>query len=759
MPPSESARAPINAASIEIALCLAVTALTAWAVLTSGWVGGGDGAVVVGVAAVLEAALLARAHTPRLLAVLAAPVLGLLTVVVATVGAMPAVPRQVFGAIASHYVRAVFTGVSSGQPWDFTVGLCAIFFVTGYWLAWVTLHEHRGVIAVVPVYSVLAIDVLNTADPDRLVLPVTLAMGLSLAVIAAAHLGSLDARWGPAHITPLDGVRWRFARSAAPVAAILTIVALVLPAISSTDYSTSLFSQGVGTDASEQGAGGAGPGGTTAIGFNLSVSLGGSLVSQPKPVLTYRTATDSSAYLQIADDTAFDRGNWYAPGRGASVDGGDIWGGVPFLSGPLPRDTNTLDGGVGSDEQALKAEIVVDQGATGDELLVPFTGEPDAVNFPGTAFGPISPTDNYTGLLTIDSVELNSAPGATTTFQTTSLVSTATATELSAAGTHYPGWTTQYTQLNDDGTRGLETIRALAQEWTSGVADPYDQAIAIETHLRDPALFQYTLDPPTAPNPETWPLVYFLTTSHRGYCQYFASAMGAMLRSLNIPTRLITGYGPGTPAAEEDLRARPTIGEQIVTTSDAHTWVEAYFPNYGWIPFEPTPPSSQGDYEPFTRGAAAISHTVVPPSSAPHPSITRHTPPPPPASTPSTRGSLPSVVPLVISILGGLVGLAVLALLWFALPRSVTGVWRRVEALGRLSGLERRNAETHRAFALRLGRSRPSAGPDFTELADLTGRAEFSATGTSMTDRVLALRTWHRVLFATLWWRLRRTSS
>lgn len=468
--PSENARTPTGAASIDVCLCVAVIASTAWAVLTSGWVNGGDGAVVVGVAAVLEAALLARAHIPRLLAVLAAPLFGVLTVLAATIASMPSRPRQMFGTIASHFFRAFVTGVSSSQPWDFTVGLCAIFFLSGYWLGWIALREHRGVIAVVPVYSVLAVDVLNTMRPERIALPVTLAMGLSLAVIAAAHLGSLDARWEPAHITPIDGVRWRFARSVAPVAAVLTVVALALPAISSTDYSTRLFPQGVGTDASEQGASAAAPGGTTAIGFNLSVNLGGPLVSQPKLILTYRTSTDSSAYLQIADDTAFDRGDWYAPSGGPSLNGGDIWGGVAFLSGSLPRDTNALDGGVESDEQAIKAEIVIDQGATGDEQLVPFAGEPDAVNFPGTAFGPISPTTNYTELLTIDSVALTSPPAVSTTFETTSLVSTATAAELSAAGTNYLGGPASTRSSTMTAPGGLR--RSVRSRWSGRPVSP-----------------------------------------------------------------------------------------------------------------------------------------------------------------------------------------------------------------------------------------------------------------------------------------------
>ena len=77
--------------------------------------------------------------------------------------------------------------------------------------------------------------------------------------------------------------------------------------------------------------------------------------------------------------------------------------------------------------------------------------------------------------------------------------------------------------------------------------------------------------------------------------------MGDMLRSLGIPTRLVNGYGPGT--YDEKL------GRYVVKESDAHTWVEAYFPTYGWIPFEPTPDSV---YFPIPRGT--VGGTCAPDS-------------------------------------------------------------------------------------------------------------------------------------------------
>ncbi len=62
--------------------------------------------------------------------------------------------------------------------------------------------------------------------------------------------------------------------------------------------------------------------------------------------------------------------------------------------------------------------------------------------------------------------------------------------------------------------------------------------------------------------------------------------MVVLLRSTGVPARYVTGFLPGE---------YNDIGEDfIVRASDAHSWVEVYFPGYGWIPFDPTPPSATG---------------------------------------------------------------------------------------------------------------------------------------------------------------------
>jgi hypothetical protein len=749
--PSKARAASKKNYSFEIAavLCVALIAATAWAVLAAGWVHGGGGAIVVGVTSVIEAALLAQARAPRIATAIAAPFLGLAAIVPTTLAAMPAAPGQTAADIAGHYLRAIFTGLASTQDWDFTVGLCAILFLCGYWLGWMVLREHRGVLAVIPVFSVLATNVVNAADPDPVALPETIAVVLAIAVVAAAYMGSLGERWASSRITALDGLGWRFGSSAAGVAAALTIIALLLPPISTTDISARLFPHGLGIGSSAKG-GTTVVGGADTIGFNPSVTLGGRLISHPQLVLTYFVNTTAPVYIRVVNDTQFVGGSWFPQSPTGAA--GDLWNQIQFPVGLLPRDITPADGGIGKDEATVTATLTMQPKATGQTPLVPFTGDPASVNLPGIASGTtVGPT--VSDLLTVDEVQLDQDIVAGTTVVTTAYVSTATEAQLRAAGTNYPAWTGQFTTMDDDLSQGVETIRNLAKQWTAaGPQDPYDEAIQIEDHLRDPTLFQYTLNPPQDPSPNVWPVVYFLTSSHKGYCQYFASAMGSMLRSLGIPTRLVSGYGPGTARAQS---GRSGQRQQQVTTSDAHSWVEAYFPGYGWIPFEPTPPSSQGNYQPIPRGKAAISipPPIQGPTAKPRPTVkpgNLDQGNPLVSKTPKAHASIPAAVVISLAVLGAIVVLIVAALLWMLLPRSLAGAWRRVEALGVISGVDRRRAETHRAFANRLARARPRAGSALGELATVTARAEFSASGASAPERAAALRTWRRALLATL---------
>ncbi len=121
-------------------------------------------------------------------------------------------------------------------------------------------------------------------------------------------------------------------------------------------------------------------------------------------------------------------------------------------------------------------------------------------------------------------------------------------------------------------------IADLARKVTSGASNAYDRASLLEEHLR--TQYGYTLDMPFTGDD---PIAGFLFDQRRGHCEYFASAMTVLLRSLGIPARLVNGFLPGEYNDISEM--------YVVRASDAHSWVEAYFPNYGWIQFDPTPPA------------------------------------------------------------------------------------------------------------------------------------------------------------------------
>jgi protein-glutamine gamma-glutamyltransferase len=132
-------------------------------------------------------------------------------------------------------------------------------------------------------------------------------------------------------------------------------------------------------------------------------------------------------------------------------------------------------------------------------------------------------------------------------------------------------------------------IPALAAQITANAQTPYDKAAAVERYLR--SQLGYTLDLSDMRRRD--PLSYFLFVKRAGNCEYFASAMTVMLRTLGIPARYVTGFLPG----EYNDLAR----DFIVRASDAHSWVEVYFPQYGWITFDPTPPGNSENNGLFAR--------------------------------------------------------------------------------------------------------------------------------------------------------------
>jgi protein-glutamine gamma-glutamyltransferase len=127
-----------------------------------------------------------------------------------------------------------------------------------------------------------------------------------------------------------------------------------------------------------------------------------------------------------------------------------------------------------------------------------------------------------------------------------------------------------------------ERSLALARRITEDAPTVYDKSKAIEQWLSQESGILYATDLPPALESDH-PVDVFLHDTKLGHCQLFASSMALMLRSLGIPARIVSGYR-GAEWDQEDLA-------YYVNADMAHVWVEVYHLGYGWIAFDPSPPT------------------------------------------------------------------------------------------------------------------------------------------------------------------------
>jgi len=265
--------------------------------------------------------------------------------------------------------------------------------------------------------------------------------------------------------------------------------------------------------------------------------------------------------------TDFDGKRWFTPAHDQVVLSPNPDGEFRFVGLPLPS----------GDFNPLRYTILMEPVATDAVFVAPrlevlrgrFTNESERVG-----------SSLQHGYLLVDKTGSLSNPFHNDTkvrYEGLSMLAVIPPVQLRKAGAAYPDEIKNlYLQLPELDPR----IKQLAEKITENSHNEYDRAANIERYLK--THYAYTLD---LSGPKTDdPLAYFLFTRRAGHCEYFAAAMTVMLRDLGIPARYVGGFLPGE---YNDLG-----GDYIVRASDAHTWVEAYFPAYGWITFDPTPPGN-----------------------------------------------------------------------------------------------------------------------------------------------------------------------
>ncbi|MEA2652563.1 MAG: hypothetical protein QOI85_2284 [Chloroflexota bacterium] len=200
-------------------------------------------------------------------------------------------------------------------------------------------------------------------------------------------------------------------------------------------------------------------------------------------------------------------------------------------------------------------------------------------------------------------VEAANPIGAGEGYQLAVALSTATEAQLGAAGTDYPQ---VVRDLYFDNSRVTDRVRQLAEDVVDAAdaSNPYEKAKALAAFLQRDETFHYNR---IAEVPEAGvDLVDFFlfdpVSNRTGFCQYYASAMVMMARSLGLPARVAAGFAPG-----ERTDTDPDTDTFLVREANAHAWAEIYFPGYGWQIFEATK-----SINPVTRATGNPS-TVTPP--------------------------------------------------------------------------------------------------------------------------------------------------
>ena len=748
-----STRASMTGAVAWSALIvLLLTLVIARSTDTAAWVTGVDAVVPVAMAGAVFMGLLSVLRVPWPAGLTAGLIVGPFAALNASWSQLHAVhpgdPLSI--GLASVWWTRIVSGAAPGDPPGYALSDDASFYlfliallmwITGGWLSWCVLRWRRPLLGLVPGAAAFATNLLNSANQNGYTLVI---LGLTLALLLWTNYTTSVANVTRARVKLTGDARWDFWESGLVAMAGLIFLSLLLPPLSTEDRTTSMqasvFSSWAALQQRLNHGSSLGPGiGTSATGFSTDVALGGSLKKSHNIVFTYTvTGSQTPLYFRGVNITLTSQGQWR-------------YAGSPRYLTNVPKETVPQYAEI--DQSLAFASVTVNMQAP------PGNGNNDILFYPGIFYKSnrdtqVSQVSNLTdpAIASIDRLSSLVPPVSNGIYAITTQYSIATDAQLNQAGTTYPAWVEDYASLPATGYRStdvLNRIHQLALSVTSkaNAQTPYQKAQAIEAYLRG-STFKYNLTPPTAP-PTVDKIDYFLFTSHQGYCEFFATAMGDMLRSLHIPTRLVNGFGQGL----FDVASRA----YVVRGEDAHTWVESYFPGYGWIPFDPT---NDGLYSSILRGAQGtpcrtenqcgpqgggngISDPT--PQTSPSPVV------PIPKSGGGSGGTgsgfslrMPDAGTLtrIIGVLLAIVLVVLAAAARYLRPRSVMLAWKRTLVLVRMAGAERRPGETPLELARRIAMSFPEASDAMRSLAAGFVVAAYAPPDLAPSARASVLEAW-----------------
>lgn len=730
------------------------------AVEHSAWVPGTDGRMVPAVALATGLGwLMIAAGAAR-----GAYLLGSLITIIGGLALLT--PSPLTGGFTLEAMRKWLSDLSGQTNLQLLMAMLLMFLVTGLWTSWWVFKRRNGLVALLPSGTILAVEIINDTSPS-LVFYTLVWLAAAAAVLLRLNFVDLKDSWRRRRLPHASDTGWAFGEIGVEATVAILVVAFLMPPLSNTDISGMLIPGVVRPDDFHPfGIGASGNGGSSVgtIGYSDVVRPGSQLKAKSQVVMVITGDSPTlSPYWRGAALAGWDGIQWYQLPSTDNVpvrQQPSVASGAQIPRDDLPIDPQRLQVIHNTIHMAVPASAVKQTVFGAGELLsvkgqavsvrgimtsvpAPPGANPALVNVQGDN----QPTASFDS---IDKVQLVKQSSSPVTYSVTEALPDVDVTDLQNAGTDYPGWLAPYITLYYNGrvAGGYPNprdsdIAGLARSIVAAAhaSNPYDQAKAIEAWFQQKGRFTYTLTPPRAPA-GVRPLDYFLFNSRRGFCQDFSTAMNVMLRMLGIPSRQMTGFGQGT----YDTKSR----SYVVNSLDAHSWVEVYFPGYGWQPFEPTP---DGINQPVVRPltASQLGSAVSAPSATPRTAV----PPGLRESAPNGgNGSgvgtaFPDLLRPLLIALGVLVVLALLALLlavrWLLAARDLPRIWKRLLFLGDRLQVRRRAGDTPQEYGDRLAASVPGLDTELQRLAALYTRASFRRGGLTTDELADARRRWARV--------------
>jgi len=551
----------------SFALMTVMAVVLGWSIQRAEWVDHLDYLVPVAVAAVLAGTLLGLTRLSVALVLPISAVLGA-GFVLWTIGGEYFPDVNTAGRLillrgdALDWTRIVVDGGFAPQLSPYAIGLGVLMWVTAFIAAY-TLYRHHRVLDTILLLGVAMIANLSATFTPLVAYLVVFSIAALLLWLRIALINR-EENWRIRRVNENLDVPAQIMRSGMTFIAGSVALAWILTTVAVASPLTSVWSNldGIWSDVRSglEGAFGGLAGTDSRIqgtSFGSSFRVHGSWSSSDDPVMT--VGSSRGYYMRTVTYDIYTGHGW------ASSEGSDRR--VAAGEQIFPSDTPERPIAGSFDVETVTVGM---QRSGGRNVFTP--------GYPTRALAPLV-VHEPGGLPLLGALQAGVSLDEGKEYKITAWISNATVAMLVGAGTDYPAEIVA-TYTNTDGVTGRTRDLARSVVAAAGATDPYHEAKALADYLRTDRFTYATVAAlPSDPTQDLVDFFLFDKNGQRGYCEYFATTMAVMARTLGLPARVAVGYAPGE---------RVDDGIYQVRDKNAHLWAEVYFPGYGWQIFEAT---------------------------------------------------------------------------------------------------------------------------------------------------------------------------